>query len=51
MTVAFRAIEAVALADFSADAFFARGLFDGGSLTLGDENHLTAVLVSMESDR
>ena len=51
MAVAFRAIEAVALDYFFADAFFSRSLLNGDSLTLGDENHLTAVFVSMKADR
>ena len=49
VAVAFRAIEAIIGGDLSTDRLLAGGLFDGGSMSCGDENHLAAILVGVET--
>ena len=50
MAVAFGAVEAIVGRNLSADALLAGSLFDGGSVTFGDEDHLAAVFMGVEAD-
>ena len=50
VAVAFGAVEAIVGRNLSADALLAGSLFDGGSVTFGDEDHLAAVFMGVEAD-